>query len=201
MIVLVALVHAITWHEPVSTDPIRRADGAFVFLGPPTPSPWQSFLSKVPPDPLSNQVCEGIGLEATLRGSPDDPRVVWLEGEPGHFWRPGWVAKFEPKLKLYDDAGNLVAVDGSVVSGGECVNQPDSRHFGSMFEPDPRVPELPNDVRLKNAGITTVYPYWRNFWEVGFAIVVLELVALASLVRFASEGSARGRRHRSGEPP
>jgi hypothetical protein len=81
---------------------------------------------------LSSSLCAGVGLEAVLRGSRDDPRVAWLENEmvlpsnvvlgPSTFnvvWPAGYRARFAPKLEILDASGIVVLQDGSNV-GGAC---------------------------------------------------------------------------------
>src|SRR3954451_5926468 len=65
--------------------------------------------------------CAGVGTEAVLAGSPDDPRVTWivspLGGEKPVLWPAGWTAQFSPGLRVFDPTGHEKYVAGSYVSG------------------------------------------------------------------------------------
>ena len=62
--------------------------------------------------------CLGVGFEGRLDGSPDDPRVAWLEpGGRRLVWPVGFVARFTPKLGILDRDGQLVIEEGDAVSG------------------------------------------------------------------------------------
>jgi hypothetical protein len=72
--------------------------------------------------------CAGVGLDTVVRGSPNDPRVAWLENHlnvPGlpstprleATWPEGYRARFTPNLEVLDGWGNIVLRDGDPVSG------------------------------------------------------------------------------------
>lgn len=87
---------------------------------------------------LGPGACGGVGLEAVLRGSRDDPRLVWLEitsalptapdATPGPpqtiVWPAGYRARFTPNLEILDAGGNVVLRDGDAI-GGVCYVDPD----------------------------------------------------------------------------
>jgi hypothetical protein len=57
-----------------------------------------------------------------LRGSPIDPRLVWMVWPDGHRTELGWPvsysARFTPQLELLDGNGHVIARDGSRIEGG-----------------------------------------------------------------------------------
>lgn len=66
--------------------------------------------------------CFGVGLDATLAGDPEDPRVAWLvnafddstiEAE----WPPGSYARFAPELEVLLWDGTLFYREGDHVDG------------------------------------------------------------------------------------
>ena len=71
----------------------------------------------------STLLCAGGGWPdlPTLHGSPDNPRVVWVMRGGSRIdvaWPNGWRARFTPALELLDNNDNVVAVEGTAVSGG-----------------------------------------------------------------------------------
>ena len=75
-----------------------------------------------------NGACRGVGLvDATLAGSPADPRVAWLVSAGGGrqeiVWPPGFSARFTPHLEVIDTSGKTVFRAGDKISGG-CVAGP-----------------------------------------------------------------------------
>jgi hypothetical protein len=67
--------------------------------------------------------CAGVGWAGgghVLTGSPDDPRLVWMmDGKREELeWPVGYSARFTPNLELLDEHGDLVGVEGSVLTGG-----------------------------------------------------------------------------------
>ena len=82
--------------------------------------------------------CRGVGLDATIRGDPADPRIVWLVTDRGReidvVWPPGWAARFTPSLEVLDPAGNVRYHEGDAVTGG-CVVGP-ANDPGSLIELD-----------------------------------------------------------------
>jgi hypothetical protein len=90
---------------------------------------------------LAGGACAGVGLEAVLHGSKDDPRIVWLQNtmqlpsgaDAGPslsnetlVWPAGYHARFTPKIEIVDGAGTVVLQEGDRV-GGACGNNPDTR--------------------------------------------------------------------------
>jgi len=77
--------------------------------------------------------CRGIGLDATITGSPVDPRLVWLVTADGEekplVWPPGWTVTFAPNAQVIDPQGvrRFTAgdhVDGGCVEGGAVMLSP-----------------------------------------------------------------------------
>lgn len=63
--------------------------------------------------------CVAVGAESTwrLRGSLDDPLVVWTQSgsrRQDTHWPEGWVARFGPKLEIVDTRGRVRSRDGDV---------------------------------------------------------------------------------------
>ncbi len=63
--------------------------------------------------------CLAFATEGTwrLRGSPDDQLVVWTQSgskRQDTNWPEGWVARFDPKLKVVDTRGRVRYRDGDV---------------------------------------------------------------------------------------
>lgn len=93
--------------------PVRPGEYAL----PTTATPWWFRL-----------MCGGVGLDAVVRGSPNDPHVAWLESQiavpgipPGTredvIWPEGYRARFSPNLEILDGWGNVVLREGEHVSG------------------------------------------------------------------------------------
>jgi hypothetical protein len=93
--------------------PVRPGEHAL----PTTTTPWWFRL-----------MCGGVGLDAVVRGSPNDPHVAWLESRisipgipPGTredvIWPEGYRARFSPNLEILDGWGIVVLRDGERVSG------------------------------------------------------------------------------------
>ncbi len=65
--------------------------------------------------------CRGVGIEAVLAGSANDPRVTWIQAAQGAqlslVWPPGWTAQFNPDLEVLDDQGVIRMRAGDPVSG------------------------------------------------------------------------------------
>lgn len=103
----------------------RRVLAVLVMLVPlvscslaPTPSPH-----RLPTLASDNGGCRDIGLSgAELAGSPEDPRVAWLDLDGGGrreiVWPPGFTARFTPQLEVLDAAGSIVFRAGDSISGG-----------------------------------------------------------------------------------
>ena len=63
--------------------------------------------------------CVAVAGKGTwrLRGSLDDPLVVWTQSgskRQDTHWPEGWVARFDPKLEIVDTRGRVRARDGDV---------------------------------------------------------------------------------------
>jgi hypothetical protein len=70
-------------------------------------------------------ICAGVGLDAVLHGSPNDPYVAWLEnrvvaGRDEIVWPAGYRARFSPNLDILDESGIVVLREGDAISGS-CV--------------------------------------------------------------------------------
>jgi hypothetical protein len=77
--------------------------------------------------------CAGVGIDAVVAGSPDDPRLVWLAGRrrPGKgtalSWPPGYSVKFGNGFEVLNEAGEVVhrlgdRIDGACVSANESLS-------------------------------------------------------------------------------
>jgi hypothetical protein len=74
---------------------------------------------------LASGACAGVGTDAVVRGSPADPRIAWLESnlDPAAarrvdvVWPAGYRARFSPGLEILDESGNVVARDGTHITG------------------------------------------------------------------------------------
>jgi hypothetical protein len=68
--------------------------------------------------------CAGVGFHngRMLHGSPSGPFTTWIEAQPGKpeqvVWPVGYSAIFTPQLQVLDAVGRVVAVEGSVATGG-----------------------------------------------------------------------------------
>jgi hypothetical protein len=101
-----------------------------------SPSPRSPLPDGLYPLPtvnwLAGGACAGVGLDAVLRGSPSDPQVAWLESSMGGTlsrrdvtWPAGYHARFNPKIEILDENGNVVLRDGDAVEGA-CGYDPDT---------------------------------------------------------------------------
>jgi membrane protein implicated in regulation of membrane protease activity len=92
--------------------------------------PGEYGLSIVPVPVWVSVSCAGYGLPSTVvRGSPNDPRLAWLEQSvevPGQAvttqrveatWPEGYRARFTSHLEILDGWGNVVFHDGDAVEG------------------------------------------------------------------------------------
>ncbi len=81
----------------------------------------------------TGQECAGVGLaDATLHGSPTDPRVVWLEPGPGDLsvvFPTGFTARFVPSLEVLNASGSVVLREGDRIEGA-CVGPGESLLIG-----------------------------------------------------------------------
>jgi len=73
-------------------------------------------------------ICAGVGLDAVLHGSPNDPYVAWLENSVGGgrdevLWPAGYRARFSPNLEILNESGIVVLREGDAISGS-CVPSP-----------------------------------------------------------------------------
>lgn len=65
--------------------------------------------------------CAGIGLDATLSGDPNDPRLAWLvqagtQRRVDVVWPAGYRARFVPAIEVLDAGGNVVMTAGDQVT-------------------------------------------------------------------------------------
>ena len=106
------------------------------------PSPRPSLSGGLYALPTSNYLaggtCGGVGLDAVLRGSPTDPRIAWLEqsfdkARAEVTWPAGYRARFDPKLEILDENGNVVLRDGDAVTGA-CGNGNKSFYLEPPFK-------------------------------------------------------------------
>lgn len=83
--------------------------------------------SKTLPTTLFSGACRGIGLDATVVGSLEDPRSAWLITDAGVrkdlVWPSGYVARFNPGLEVLDETGAVVFRQGDLVRGA-CLRGP-----------------------------------------------------------------------------
>ena len=100
--------------------------------GSPTPSssPLPSGLYALPAIDTSGwDACAGVGVvDAHLSGRPDDPRVVWLDGNFGRkevVFPQGFSGRLTPALEILDPSGRVIAREGTVIDGG-CVTGGDT---------------------------------------------------------------------------
>lgn len=79
-----------------------------------------------PPSPLLPTLasdtggCRGIGLAATIAGSPSDARVAWLSVDGQRrdvVWPTGFSARFAPRLEILDAFGTVVFREGDQIDG------------------------------------------------------------------------------------
>jgi len=89
---------------------------------PPGPTPIIRGLHTIP----TTGACAGVGLEATIQGSPDDPAVAWIQsiGPDVHrleaVWPSGFHAVFDPTMTIVDGAGRPQMRAGDYLDGA-CV--------------------------------------------------------------------------------
>jgi hypothetical protein len=85
---------------------------------------------------LPGSICAGVGIDATLTGSRDDPRIAWLDFHfnlwftpdpsytpPSIIWPAGYRARFLPEIEIVDGSGTVVLRAGDHV-GGACGYDP-----------------------------------------------------------------------------
>jgi hypothetical protein len=92
-------------------------------LNPSVPIPSLATLS-LPTLEFDSQGCADVGLDASLMGSPTDPRVAWLVDPTGGridiLWPRGFTARFDPDLEVLDASGMVVYRARDRIRGG-CV--------------------------------------------------------------------------------
>ena len=79
-------------------------------------------------DPTWQGGCSiGVGRDATLQGSAEDPRLAWAIDDSGDrvelLWPNGYSARFSPQLVVVDGSGQIVARDGDLIVGS-CMTRP-----------------------------------------------------------------------------
>ena len=68
-------------------------------------------------------LCAGGGTigDFQIHGWPTDPRLVWMTWPDGHrselAFDPGWSARFTPDLEVMDPTDQVVAREGSRITG------------------------------------------------------------------------------------
>jgi hypothetical protein len=68
--------------------------------------------------------CAGTGFapDVRLHGSATDPRLAWMVWADGSrrelVWPLGYSARFDPGLEVLDEAGHVVAHEGTLLTGG-----------------------------------------------------------------------------------
>ena len=78
----------------------------------------------------SGRLCAGGGFvgDARLHGSPEDARGAWITFEDGSrkelVWSAGTSARFTPALEVIGPSGSVIASEGSIVTGGCPVGDP-----------------------------------------------------------------------------
>ena len=89
----------------------------------------------LPVDPSwrPDEVCLGVGLDATLLGSPNDPRLTWaVDNATGARlelqWPAGYTALFDPSATVLDELGKVIGRAGDAVIGG-CRTGPAANLF------------------------------------------------------------------------
>ncbi len=91
---------------------------------PETPAPVLTF--ELPATSFPDR-CRGVGLDATIAGSPAVDPPVWLVTQQGNVkqlvWPAGWTARFGTELEILDRSGAVRFHSGDHVSGG-CVKGP-----------------------------------------------------------------------------
>jgi len=107
--IAVAILALVTW----AGFPLRLGEYAI------STDPWRPAWLQGP--------CAGVGLNALVRGSPTDPRIVWLQNlieapgpEPDRLeviWPVGYRARFTPQVEVLDGWGDVVLRDGDPVTG------------------------------------------------------------------------------------
>ncbi len=84
--------------------------------------------------------CAGVGLTASIEGSPDDPSVAWLRTMgPEHLrleaiWPDGFRAVFDPTMTIVDGAGRPQLRQGDFIDGG-CVTGTDPQSAPLLLIP------------------------------------------------------------------
>jgi hypothetical protein len=111
LVVFVTLAMLVGCGEPAATEPV-----GFVILDT-MPG------TGLGPPPRGGGCGSVAFLDLRLRGDPDRVPAVWVEavhdGTPLRVvWPPGFRARFEPDLVLYDARGRLVAREGDILTNG-----------------------------------------------------------------------------------
>jgi hypothetical protein len=96
--------------------------------------------------------CAGTAFEADLHGSAADPHLAWMIRPDGRrqelVWPLGYSARFDPALEVLDDRGQVVAREGSLVTGG-CPMPPGDSMWVEFNPPQP--PATPADLPHANS--------------------------------------------------
>jgi hypothetical protein len=97
-----------------------------------------------------NMLCAGGGYvgDFRLHGSPDDPRLAWMNWGDGSRrelgWLPGTSARFTPNLEVIGADGQVIAREGSLVTGG-CPTADTGVLFVDFTTPAPEATDLPRN--------------------------------------------------------
>ena len=95
-------------------------------------------------------LCAGTGYvgDFRLHGSPDDPRLAWMTWPDGSRrelgWLPGTSARFTPNLEVIGPDGQVIAHEGSQVTGG-CHTGDTTVTFGDFTTQAPEATDLPRN--------------------------------------------------------
>ena len=70
----------------------------------------------------------GVGRDATLHGSPTDPRVTWATDNGSGMqieilWPVGYSARFDPNVEVFDASGKVVGREADLIVGS-CATPP-----------------------------------------------------------------------------
>ena len=90
----------------------------------------------------TGRLCAGGGFvgDVRLHGSPEDPRGAWITFKDGSrkelVWSAGTSARFTPELEVIGPNGNVIASEGSRITGG-CPVGDASVLFVEVQAPDP----------------------------------------------------------------
>ncbi|HEU0242830.1 MAG TPA: hypothetical protein VFQ75_02920, partial [Candidatus Limnocylindrales bacterium] len=139
------------WHDlgelRVFTTGLRRLSGVALETAAEAAPPATLGLASRPAIALpestapAGAACDGASIRGTLRGSPWDPRVAWVDEVPVR-WPAGLTAMFVPDLRLYAADGSLVAGAGNeLLLVGSAAGAPGTDGFDACQVVSPRTAE------------------------------------------------------------